>query len=387
MQPLILHIVHSISPGGTERVLASMTSALSRRGTRHAVCALRRLGTLRDMFDPDVEVMTLGERGANRLLFRKLAAALRSLRPAVIHARNWGTWTDAVLASRFAPGPRVLLGFQGLQEGVGFSRMQRVRAAALGMRRLDCATVSDSSRDLLVDDLGFDSRRITTIKNGVDIAHYRPASESQKHDARMKWGLKPDDFVIVSTGAFKPVKRHGVMLDALAEITRVLPNARLLLAGYGRLEDQIRARVFELGLSNHVRFTGWLPDVRNALSVADVYVCASRFEGLSNSVLEAMAMGLAFVVTDVSDHRDMFARFDPDAVVGVDDVDQIARRLCVLAGCKELRRKLGEAARCYVERQHDFQMTIDAYDRLYKRLCIPPADSLLDSRVHESAAL
>lgn len=372
MQPIILHIVHSVSPGGTERVLASLTGELARRGQRHVVCALRRLGRMTELFDPSVEVITLGEQGNNRLLFRTLARRIREIQPTVIHARNWGTWTDAVLASRLAPGAQLLLGFQGLQEGDRFNSMQRVRALALGMRRLPAATVSNASRDVLVADLGFSPDAVTVIPNGVNLQRFRPGIESQKAAARQSFDLSAGDFVIVSTGAFKPVKRLEVLIAAMARLIKSHPAARLLLAGYGRDEPELRQQVEQLGLTNHVRVTGWLPDVRDVLHAADAYACTSRYEGMSNSVLEALATGLCCVVTDVSDHRRMFAGFDPSAVVAVDDVAAITNRLGTLASSKQQRQAIGQSTRNYIERNHNFANTIDKYERLYNSLSNEP---------------
>lgn len=375
MPPVILHIVHSVSPGGTERVLASLTSALVRRGQRHVVCALRRLGRMTELFDPAVEMITLGEQNNNRLLFRTLARRIREIGPTAIHARNWGTWTDAILAARFASGPRLLLGFQGLQEGDRFNSLRRVRALALGMRRLPAATVSSASRDVLIRDLGFSPDNITVIPNGVDPQRFHPSSEAQRNAARRRFDLSADDFVIASTGAFKPVKRLETLVSAMARLAGVHPNARLLLAGYGREEPRLRQQVDRLGLCRHVRFTGWLPDVRELLHAADVYACASRYEGMSNSLLEALASGLPSVVTDVSDHRRMFAQFDPDAVVAVDDEAAFVDRLASLAKSPRRRQTIARSARAYIERNHDFANTIDRYEQLYGNLTNAPRAS------------
>ena len=372
VKPLVLHIVHSVSPGGTERVLASLTAALSRRGTRHAVCALRRLGRLSDTFDSSVNVFTLGARGADRLLFRRLARVIASLKPAIVHARNWGTWTDAALAvrsaPRSAPPTRLLLGFQGLQQGTGFNRLQRVRALALGFRRLPAATVSQAARDVLVRDLGCDADRVTVIGNGVDLDHFHRPDAARRAEARRRFGVSPDDFVIVSTGALKPVKRHELMIRSLSGVIQRHHATRLLLAGYGTTKPQLERLVRSMGLEAHVRFVGWIDDVRDVLSCADAYLCASRFEGMSNSLIEAMATGLACVVTDVSDHRAMFASVDPEAVVAVDDVSAMTDRLLRLANAPSLRARVARRARRYIESAHDFQATVDGYDRLYHRL-------------------
>jgi glycosyltransferase involved in cell wall biosynthesis len=94
------------------------------------------------------------------------------------------------------------------------------------------------------------------------------------------------------------------VLEALALVSRKHRRCRCLIVGRGPLEDELRAKSRELGLSESVRFLGFSEDVRPYLETADVYVSASEKEGLPLALVEAMACGLPTVVTDISGHSE-----------------------------------------------------------------------------------
>lgn len=369
--PVVLHVLHSISPGGTERVLARLIHALSadsdqpNGGSRHVVCTLRKLGTLAEEFPPDVELICLHQSGRNPWLFRKLAAVIRQVQPDVVHARNWGTWTDAALSSAMCPGVRLVLGFHGLQDAVTFSAAQRRRAWLLGMRRREVATVSSAAREMLVASLGLRPERIRVIPNGIDARQFAPADAAARAACRSRFRFGPDDFVVGSTGAFKPIKRHGVMLEAFARLVNSCPNAKLLLSGYGREQQSIESRAAALGLADRVIFAGWLPNVTDALHAMDVYASSSAAEGMSNSVLEALGCGLPCAVTDVSDHRAIFAGVDPGLVVPVEDGAALGDALIRLAQQPQQRARIGQLSRRLILEQFTFERTVEGYRRLY----------------------
>ena len=365
--PCVLHVVHSVEPGGTERMLCRIVRALGQDDVRHVVCSLRHSRPFHGVLDHGIEAVSLGARGNARATFLRLAAVAWRLKADIIHSRNWGTWTDAVLAADILPRTRLVLGFHGLQHGSRFSAVQRRRARWLGMQQRAFTAVSQEAKHILHAGLGVSKDRIRVISNGVDVDRFRPSTAGQRAAARQCLGLCEQDVVIgCVANLFKEVKGHAVLVDAFARVVGQRPRAKLMLVGYGPLDAAIRRQAGERGILDRIIFTGQREDVASLLSAMDVYACPSFSEGMSNALLEAMATGLPCVVTDVSDHRVMFDRIDPRTIVPAGDCHALSSRLIELADSREKRARVGALSRKVVEQSYRFDQTVAGYRRLYE---------------------
>jgi glycosyltransferase involved in cell wall biosynthesis len=364
----VLHLLHSLEPGGTERVVCRLAAALAGGTRRHLLCGLRAPRPFGSTIGQDLTTYCLDLAPRDRLSFLKLAGLLRKLRPDIVHARNWGTWTVAALACRLVPGTRLLLGFHGLQSGSCFTPQQRRRARWLGLHRQEFTSVSQSGADLLSQDLGIPHRRITVIANGVDLDRFQPASPARKANARAELQLQSDVPVVgCVANFFEAIKGHDVLAPAFELLSRTHPQVHLLLVGYGPLESSVREDLARRGLSERVRFTGRREDVPDLLGACDLFACPSHAEGMSNAVLESLACGLPGVVTDVSDHRELFTAIDPTCVVPAGDVPALANQLRYLLENPDHRRRCASAARAVAER-YSFAITVERYRMKYAQL-------------------
>src|SRR5258708_6052780 len=132
---------------------------------------------------------------------------------------------------------------------------------------------------------------------GLDFATFQAPVD--RAAVRNELGFLPSDFVIGHVGNFLPPKNHDLLLQILAEVTKLKPEARLLLIGRGTLEESIRATAIRLGIVHQIRFAGSRSDVaRLMLGAMDVFVMPSRLEGLGLAAVEAQAAGLTTVLSD-----------------------------------------------------------------------------------------
>src|SRR6056297_1031958 len=179
---------------------------------------------------------------------------------------------------------------------------RRIRTA---LRLADgCICVSHSLRDTIVS-AGAAPDRVRVIHNAVDRQTFRVRDQAQ---ARAGLGIGSDEKLVVSVGNLLSVKRHDILLQALADVTRREPAARLVIIGGAMHEPEYPAQlhrlVAELGIGERVTFAGRLPPdvVADWLAAADVFALASRREGCCNAVLEALASGVPVVATRVGDN-------------------------------------------------------------------------------------
>lgn len=156
--------------------------------------------------------------------------------------------------------------------------------------------VSPAAAENLTD-AGISPKRITTMMNGV--APVARCSDEECAVLRKQWGVGENDFVLGILARLEPYKGHMDIMDAAKILADEGRKFKILVAGNGTFEAEVKARVDELGLNDHVKFLGFLTDVRGFLSVLDVQLNASYgTETSSLSILEGFSMGLTAVISD-----------------------------------------------------------------------------------------
>ncbi len=170
------------------------------------------------------------------------------------------------------------------------------------LRRADAVHVISEALLSHVRDLWWPPRRPVLIPNGVDTERFHPSDNRAEVRAALgDIGKSLDEHVpiAVSIGRLLHLKGYDLLLEAWKEVRREVPGALLFVLGDGPLKGELEARAESLGLGDAVHFPGFIGDVLPYLQAATLYVQSSRTEGVSQTVLEAMATGLPVVATDV----------------------------------------------------------------------------------------
>jgi glycosyltransferase involved in cell wall biosynthesis len=210
---------------------------------------------------------------------------------------------------------------------------------------------------------------LRTQANFIDTARFPPPSDEQRRITRRKFGFAEDAFVIGSVGFIDDRKNQLDLARALGEIVRTAPNARLLLVGtedpdYG---NEIRRTADQLGVGQHIVFTGERHDVPQLLAAMDVFALVSRKEAGPIAVLEAMASGLPVLAT----HIGMLPEFVRDGIaghiVGVGDIAAIADRLTALALDPAGRKAMGRAAHRIARSDYDMEVAAPRVEALLEQ--------------------
>ncbi|GJM24716.1 MAG: hypothetical protein DHS20C16_11310 [Phycisphaerae bacterium] len=350
-------------------MLCRLVEALDGDGADHHICSLRDPRPFEGTLGENLSVFSLSARNRDRFLYRRLARVIQERNINIVHARNWGTWTDAALACRSLREVQLVLGFHGLQNGRTFSTFQRIRAKLLNLASHPATAVSYAARDLLENSLGFQRSKINVIRNGVDGVRFSSTSKHSRCAARKRLGVADSVSVVGSVANFfERVKGLDVLIESFARIAASRSDAHMVLVGYGPLESEIQTQIKRLNLVNRVTLAGRVGRVEEVLPAFDLFACSSRSEGLSNAVLEAMATGLPCVVTDVSDHREMFEKIDPELIVPPDDESRLAAAILRLLDHPDKRIDAGRASRLLVERRFDFAACVRDYREMYEEL-------------------
>jgi sugar transferase (PEP-CTERM/EpsH1 system associated) len=237
-------------------------------------------------------------RGHDWGLALRVARLCRRLRPHLVHARNWGTM-DAVIGARLARVPVVIHS----EHGRDVTDLDGLRHARLRVRRLLTpfvdmhVTVSEHLQQWLLEHVRVRPEKVRVVPNGVDTTRFKPLVDRDR--LRQQHGYAPTDLVFGAVGRLTPVKDYRALLEAFQQLSQRQSRSRLLIVGDGPDRPGLEAELQQRGLAARVQLAGFREDVAPWLGMMDVFVHPSLMEGMSNSVLEAMAVGLPVVATAV----------------------------------------------------------------------------------------
>ncbi|MBT9136705.1 MAG: putative glycosyltransferase EpsD [Firmicutes bacterium] len=178
---------------------------------------------------------------------------------------------------------------------------------------------------------------------GLDLNLYSCHENGVRLKARSSLGFKADDLLMLFVGEFMAGKNHLQSFLMLRELAAEQENIFLLLAGEGEYEQQLRALVKNLGITERVRFLGFRRDIPGLLCACDIFLLTSLREGLPRAVMEAMAAGKPVVATDIRGNRDLIADGENGFLVRTHDVGETVQAVRKLAADEQLRARMGRA--------------------------------------------
>lgn len=364
-------VIQSFLPvlGGAQRQVDLLGPHLQRRGVELTVLTRHPPGTPRRERRPGLEVRRMPgpDRGAlGSLAYTGAgAAALARLRPDVVHVHDLlSPSTIALLTHPLVRAPVVA---KVLSTGPG-GDLTRLLTKPLGRRRMRAMARSFSAFVCLSDEVSAELRahgvapeRLRRIPNGVDSDRYRPAAAGEREAERERIGIDRAAPTALYTGRFAPVKRLDLLIDAVSR----LPDLQLVMVGEGSEERRLRELAASRGLADRVRLLPLVDDPAPLYRAADVYVCASTTEGMSNSVLEAMAGGLPVVAVAASGMAELVTPQTGILVEDAEDGGGLAAALSELLADEGRRAQLGAAARDLVVERYSLEHVAGALRELY----------------------
>jgi glycosyltransferase involved in cell wall biosynthesis len=248
------------------------------------------------------------------------------------------------------------------------------------MRRFNhLIAVSHATKNEMVA-AGIPPALVSVIHNAIDTDTWSPRHATAA--LREELGLEQAGPVLGYVGRIMPEKDLETWLRAAALVAQQYPATRFVLVGEGRDGDtlgQLQRLATELGIAEQVHFPGYRAHLLPVYGSFDLFVLSSRREGLPNSILEAMAVGLPVVTTDVAGTSELVLHGHTGYVVPQGDVDRLAHAMVTLVADKQLRQRMGQAGRERIEREFSFTHRLQRIEELYVRvLGLPCARSLVE---------
>jgi glycosyltransferase involved in cell wall biosynthesis len=372
----VLMVVHSTFPavGGAEIQAARLAAALLRRNWKVQVIALHGQPIANP--DPDFAHIPVARIScpaipgvAGTVLALRLAYELFRRRHSydVVHVHIVKSLAFVASVVGGWLGKKVVLkisGYDELDHGLlsdRGSRSLRFRIMNWGCRKAYAVVAISRHVERRLRALGYREEQIVYLPNGIDLSRFAPSPNGDRSN-----GDRHSPPVAVFVGRFSSQKGLHDLLEAWVAVHKEFPAAVLRMVGDGALQPRLAALVrAEPALRDTVIFAGTSNHVEEHYAAADCYVCSSHSEGLSNTMLEAMAAGLPIVSTRVSGAEDLVENGENGFLVPICDPKALAEGVCQIFRDNARARIMGDNSRAVALQVFDMDRIVDKYEDVY----------------------
>ncbi len=373
--PTIGHVLHRLYLAGAE-VLAAELARKMRDRLRFVFLCLDEIGPLGEQLAGEgFEVIDLKRRpGVDWSVARRIRQAVKTHRIDLLHAHQYTPFFYAACSRGLRSRPRVIFTEHG-RHWPDYRRPKRVIANRFLLRRHDRATaVGDFVRQALIDNEGICADRVQVIRNGIDPASFsgESADPAVRAQVRRDFGIGEDQPVVLQVARFHPVKDHQTAVRAFAHAAEIVPSARFLLVGDGDLRADAESSARELGVADQVVFAGVRQDIPRMMAAADVFMLSSVSEGISVTLLEAMAANLPIAATEVGGNPEVVLHGRTGLLSPRGDGQALGQNLAKLMSDAGLRRTMGKAGHTRLLEMFTQDRMHAAYEQLYQDMLGSP---------------
>jgi sugar transferase (PEP-CTERM/EpsH1 system associated) len=374
MQELIpmnpkIHIVHYVwgfHTGGMENGVVNLINNLPADSYRHSIICQKGYDPafFARIQHPAVAIYDIHKKeGIDLRLFWRLATLLWRLKPDVFHTRSLGTMEGHLIATLLGIPLRV----HG-EHGWDVSDFGGTNVKYQKLRRLlkrfvhRFVALSSEAEQYLLDKIGVDTSRLQRICNGVDLSRFEGFEKTEQDRAT---------FVFGTVGRMAVVKNQPLLLEAFIQLLQrcpvQAPQLRLLLVGDGVLREEMEQRALSAGVAAQVEFTGNSEQVPLMLQRMHVFVLPSIAEGISNSILEAMASGLPVIASRVGGNPELLLPAHHQThLFTSQNVDQLTECMAYYLNHPEKYASDSLAVKKHCQNNFSLATMVGHYHRLYQ---------------------
>jgi glycosyltransferase involved in cell wall biosynthesis len=233
------------------------------------------------------------------------------------------------------------------------------------MKRLDKVVAVSEDIKAKLAHTGIHHTKIKVIENGIDLEPLQRGSEAKRTGARRSLGIQEGSFVIGTLGRLTPQKAHGVLLEATKQLLEKNSLLTVIIAGDGPLEAQLKTYAEQLNISHVVKFLGFRKNIAELLQAMDLFVLSSVDEGLPMALLEAMAMKVPAIATEVGDVPKVIRNMETGILIKPNDATMLAEGFAYLIDNNEHRAVMAANAYENVRQYHSKEAMCAKYCEVY----------------------
>ena len=377
-RPLVAHVMYRFDTGGLENGIVNLINHMPPERYRHAVIALSEVTDFRQRIQrDDVEFIALNKPPGQTLWqFPRLWRLFRRLRPAIVHSRNLAA-LEVQLPAWAAGVPVRIHGEHGRDVGdldgsnVAYQRVRRFYKPFVTYY----LALSRDLADYLAAAIRVPPDKMLQVYNGVDAVRFHPAA-SEDHAPPGCPFTRPGHWLVGTVGRMQTVKDQPTLARAFVRALEIAPQLRpclrLVLIGDGPLRSDCQAILAAAGVADLAWLPGERADVPEVMRGLDCFVLPSLAEGISNTILEAMASRLPVIATAVGGNADLVAAGAGSKISGeiipAADPEAMAQAIVRFAADPEAARAMGREGRRLAEQKFSLEAMVAAYQGAYDKL-------------------
>lgn len=362
-KPRILHISTETGWRGGERQVQLLTDGMLARGWPCLVACPPSSALFRDRQQKQLAVVLRTSGEFDPFAVGRLIRLARQNEIALLHAHTSHGHTLAWIAGSILNLPVIVtrrVDFPVSRNG--FSRRKYVSS------RITFIAISRGVRDVLAAG-GVPPQRIHLVHSGIDLSRYPYREGPRDEEAAARWGIRPNEALILNVAALVDHKDHRTLIRAAAILRELLPAPwKILIAGSGELEGEIRQSLADFYLTDRVQLLGYVEDLTSLYRAADVFVLSSHLEGLCTSILDAMSAGVPVVATRTGGVPEAVEHEMTGLLVPPRQPAELARALARVLRDPTLRSTLAQAARQKVAREFSAEAMIEGTLNVYRKV-------------------
>jgi len=356
----VLHVINSLAAAGAETLLVQLCRRLPEEGVSPVVASLLGPGALSPLFEehgiPTVDLSRAGEPGVWAVA--KLVRAIRRYRIHVVHTHLAYAGVAGKLAAMATRRPVVTTRHYTTDPKLN-TLPYRLEDWLTGHGTARVVVISDYMRRIILAERLAKPERVVVHRNAIDVAAFR---------SRCRPSLRGEGPVVGTVGRMEPQKAQEIYLEAMALIRRRVPSVRGMIVGDGRRRSELEGIRRRLDLDERVAFVGSVPpdDVPTLLGGFDLFVLSSDWEGLPLVLIEAAALGLPTVATDVGAVSEVVREGRTGFLVPPRDLSALAEAALKILEDAEKGREFGANARACAEAEFDIARLARQTATLYR---------------------
>ncbi|MGQ9611022.1 MAG: glycosyltransferase family 4 protein [bacterium] len=361
----LMHVVLSLNIGGLENLVLKLVKNINREKYNICICSLTANGELENEFNEiGIPVFIVQKHeGVDYSLPIRLSRVFRNRRVDIVHTHNIDPYLYGTIGAKLARVPVII----HTEHSNLFPNQKKLMIAERCLSNISDMIIADSKKvaDFLIQRQNIPRRKVITILNAIDIDSFDVTVDIIRKK-REELGILENELVIGNVARLVPVKDHHTLLASFSKVSQLISNVRLVIVGDGPLRTELENFCAELELSDKIIFLGKRRDISELMSIFDIFVLSSISEGLSLTLLEAMAAKKPVVATHVGGNPEVVQDNVTGILVPPRNPLALAQALIILIKDKKKLFEMGESGRRRVEQYFSIDVMLEKYEKVYR---------------------
>lgn len=356
----ILYVIGTLVPGGAEKQLLNLIKLLDKTKFQPVLIALRG-GKLEGDFKKVVKLRIIGKKWKiDPFFFFHLFKAIKKESPDILHtfmftSNTWGRFCGILLKV-----PVLIASERSTDPWKKWYHFKIDKILGKFTSKIIC--VSEEVEKVYKEKLNLPDEKFLVIKNGVDIEYFD--NIERKAELKQKFKIE-EEKVILTGGRLSSEKGIDYFLRAAEKLIKIFPPVKFLIVGEGSEREKLEREVESMNLEEKVIFTGYRDDLPQIMKISDVVVLSSKWEGLPNLLIEAMACKLPVVATNVGGCKEIVKEGENGFLVEYGDIENLTEKILYILKNPEMSEKMGKKGYEFIKTHFNIKDKIKQYENIY----------------------